>query len=373
MRNSESVRRGACPRSGFTLIELLVVIAIIAVLIALLLPAVQQAREAARRTQCKNSLKQIGLALHNYHDTFGVFVYAKGGSSFYLNAQPRHDGNYSRLSGFVPLLMYVVQAALYEKFRAANPSASPPIPDGGPAPWAGADGRWDSGQVPVYRCPTDPGFNSARGLNNYAFCRGDWAGTAAVNGRDAENVNGLFCRNVTYGIRDCTDGTSNTIAVAERVAASFNINAKSSPDIREGILTNVAGITTSPGACLAAVAAVSNGGRYTDWSAVKGKFSSVWQDGQPEINSFYTILPPNGPSCIDNNSGTADGNVNLMTASSFHTGGAQALLADGSVRFISENINTGNLGASTGLGGQSPYGVWGALGTKKGGEPIGEF
>jgi prepilin-type N-terminal cleavage/methylation domain-containing protein/prepilin-type processing-associated H-X9-DG protein len=360
-------------RRGFTLIELLVVIAIIAVLIALLLPAVQQAREAARRTQCKNNLKQIGLALHNYHDVFKHFVYGKGGTQPTPGVQPRNDGNYSRLSGFVPILPFLEQDPLYKRYTSANPSASPPIPNGGPAPWAGADGRWNSGQLAVYRCPTDPGFNTARGINNYAFSRGDYIGVDGATGRDSTDCNGLFARSVTYGIRDCTDGTSNTLAAGERCAANFKIGGNASPGIREGILTSVAAITTSPGACLAAAAAISNGSNYTNGSAVKGKFSSVWQDGQPEINSFYSILPPNAPSCINNNNPNADGDVNLMTASSYHTGGAQFLMADGSVRFVSQNINTGNLGVPTTRGARSPYGIWGALGTRKGGEPVGNF
>lgn len=355
-------------RRGFTLIELLVVIAIIAVLIALLLPAVQQAREAARRTQCKNNLKQLGLALHNYHDTFNKFVYRKGGTAGYGHSS-RLDGNYNRRSGMISLLPFLEQGNLYSLVDSGDPSTSPPIPPGGPAPWSGWAG-WQRGQLGVLKCPTDPGFNTAYGISNYAFSMGDYVGAA---NRDSTDVNGMFAANTTYGINDCTDGTSNTLAFAERVAASFGINGKQGASIKEGTVTSVAAISTNPGACLAAAAAISSGGRYTNTATVKGRFSHRWQDGQPENVAFFAVLPPNGPSCINDSNGNSDGAINLLTASSQHTGGVQALLVDGSVRFISDNIDTGNLGVANSLGGRSPHGVWGALGTKNGGEVTGEF
>lgn len=350
------------------------VIAIIAILIALLLPAVQQARESARRTQCKNNLKQFGLALHNYHDVFGVFCYAKGGTLGFGDGS-RLDGNYERRTGFVSLLPYLEQATLYNQITAANATTTPRIPEGGPAPWSGtapAPAQYTQ-RFAGFLCPTDPGIVSVRGNNSYAFSRGDYVGLDSGTGRDALNVNGLFCLRRCFSIRDITDGTSNTLALSERMMASFGIGGNASPFIGQGIITGVTNITTNPGSCIAAAAPIRAGNRYSSGAGIKGRFSSIWCDGQPEINSFYSVTPPNGPSCINDANGNADGAVGMFAASSYHTGGAQVLLADGSVRFISENIDTGNLAVSTTLGGRSPYGVWGALGTKAGGETVGEF
>src|SRR5579885_1983208 len=200
--------------SGFTLIELLVVIAIIAILIALLLPAVQQAREAARRTQCRNNLKQLGLAIHNYHDNFNLFPY---GESF-SDTNPRPQ----RYSTYIPLLPFIDQAPLYNVF-AANQFANVPW-DGGYAPW--------KTQVPGLLCPSDTisNFETYTAKTNYMTCRGDstwdhnqWAGNGGRGLRgvfrgqgddyhptSAGGENGTHC-----GIRDITDGTSNTIAISE--------------------------------------------------------------------------------------------------------------------------------------------------------------
>jgi hypothetical protein len=177
----------------------------------------------------------------------------------------------------------------------------------------------------------------------------------------------------TYGFKDVLDGTSNTIAFSERVMANFGIGGKASPRIQEGCLTSVAAITTNPGSCLAAVVAISSGTHYTTWSAVKGRFSCIWADGQPENVGFNTVLAPNAPSCANNNNGSSDADVSVLSASSYHPGGVHCLLTDGSVRFVADSIDTGNLGVATALGASSPYGVWGALGTRAGKESIGNY
>lgn len=354
---------------GFTLIELLVVIAIIAILIALLLPAVQQAREAARRSQCRNNLKQIGLALQNYHDTQLYFVYRKGGTGNAVAAATdtaRHSGNYQRRSGMVSLLPYMDQKPAYQKYQSGDPNASPSIPVGGAAPWSAYATNNYQQRSAGLGCPTDSSTLRPQGNINYAFCLGDFVS----NNRDSTDSNGMFAAIRTYSARDCRDGTSNTIAFSERVIANFGINGKPSPDIREGTLTNVGTIVANPGSCLGAVAAVSSNGVYTNWSAVKGKFSSLCYDGQSENVAFLTVLPPNAPSCTNDGNGNADATSPVLSASSYHVGGVHCLFFDGTVRFMSNNINTGNLGVAAALGGTSPYGVWGALGTRAGKEPV---
>lgn len=363
--------RSVVQRRAFTLVELLVVIAIIGILVALLLPAIQAAREAARRTQCNNNLKQLGLALHGYHDVYDSFVYMKGGTNGGGNSS-RLDGNYNRRSGIVSLFPFMEQGPLYDLIQMGDSNTSPiPVPPGGAAPWSGWNGYNQT--IATLRCPSDPGIKPSKGVCSYAFSRGDYLGVDAGTGRDSRDSNGLFAANDTYGFRDLVDGSSNTLAFSERVQASFGINGKTSPRIVEGTLTSVSSITTNPGSCLAAAGAISNGTHYTTWSAVKGKFSSTYCDGQPENVAFHSVLAPNSPSCTNDNNGNSDSAVAALTASSYHPGGVLCLLADGAVVFIGNSIDTGNLGVATSRGAISPYGVWGALGTRNGGETVGEY
>ena len=156
--------------------------------------------------------------------------------------------------------------------------------------------------------------------------------------------------------------------------ANFGIGGKVNPDVREATLTGIGNISTSAGACIAATTPLIAGKRYTTAANLKGKFCSIWQDGQPENVAFNTVIAPNGPSCTNDGNGNADSARSILTASSYHTGGVQVVLCDGSVRFISDSIDTGNLApAVTTVNSPSPYGVWGALGTKAGGEVVGDF
>jgi prepilin-type N-terminal cleavage/methylation domain-containing protein/prepilin-type processing-associated H-X9-DG protein len=336
------------PAAAFTLVELLVVIAIIGILIALLLPAVQAAREAARRSQCTNSLKQLGLAHHNYHDTHRAFVFRKGGPST----------SYGRLSGFVPLLPFLEQAPMYAQIKAGDSSQS--IPPFGPKPWSSWT-PWDIAPTTL-SCPSDPGPGSTNThIHNYAFSVGD--SVAGIN--DATTVRGMFAATRCVRMADVTDGLSNTIMMSERLKLDFNPRTVANREVQQVLGTKMNVTANPPRNC----ANESDGG-YFKAGQVKGRFGTWWTDGQSERNAFNTILPPNGPSCSEGGDVNADASSSVLPPSSRHPGGVNALMADGSVHFFSETIDTGDLSVNAPTSGASPYGVWGRLGSKDGGEPV---
>jgi prepilin-type N-terminal cleavage/methylation domain-containing protein/prepilin-type processing-associated H-X9-DG protein len=354
---------------GFTLVELLVVIAIIGVLVGLLLPAVQSAREAARRMQCTNNLKNLGLALHNYHDSFRRFPPRSNGTT----TGPASNGG--RRSGMIGMLPFLEQSAFFNRIEAGDATAPPPHnTPGGTFPWTSVSiTNMYVQRFPFLKCPSDPAspeqMAEARGVNNYAFCAGDTLVSVGTTG------SGMFYRftaGPSVAIQEVADGTSNTIAMSERAAANFGPGQKPNADIREGTLGGVQLLGAgSPINCRSEAAAGSLGGRYLPsvTARVKGRFSYIWADGQVEAVGFNTVLPPNGPSCSQNNSAGADEQHVVLSASSYHTGGVNAVYVDGSVRFVSQNIDTGNAAVKpANQTTPSPYGVWGALGTRAAGE-----
>lgn len=320
------------------MIELLVVIAIIAVLIALLLPAVQQAREAARRSQCKNNLKQLGLALHNYESTFTALPPGALANPMVFSAQAR-------------LLPYLEQATLQNLL---NFSVPPNLPGTGYDVTAVTQNDNAGKQVlPVMVCPSDgsrvPG--SEYGGISYPACYGS-ALTGPDDGSDTatllfakprDNADGVIVARQCYRFRDITDGLSNTVVFGEQLLGDGAADSTTPPvnnDYRRRILVLTSNTQTTPTNCAAG----------TNWSGTRGE-KWIWH-GRTLYNHYYG---PNAksPDCYNASSGYF-----LTSARSAHTGGVQVGLCDGSVRFVSDNINLA---------------TWRALSTRGGGEILGEF
>lgn len=315
-------QRNTALRKGFTLIELLVVIAIIAILVALLLPAVQQAREAARRSSCKNNLKQLGLAMHNYHDVHSVFPYA----STFTDAGTNPGTVYLRATQetcwFQMILPYIEQAAMYDKFdfnfspndnasgnRALKASKFFSVATCPSNPFAGSGIRVDANnfwgqsnatQEGMYRPvggPAHNGQNPTHDCLNRSFCNKSAGGS--LGGWRKPHLNnpsvvGMFARGVTkFSFKDIVDGTSNTLLLGE-----------SKPHF------NPAG--------------------------------SIWTINIPE-SQFHVKINSSFLKALEDNLAFGSGTTVSWPAAtghgSYHSGGAQFVLCDGSVRFISENVD----------------------------------
>jgi len=347
---------------GFTLVELLVVIFIILLGIALLFPAIRTSREPARRMQCGNHLKMLGLALHNYHDTHGHFPMAMGGTG---GSDP-HQSNASRLSGMVALLPYMEQGPLWEQISEPLKVGELRFPAMGPAPWIEDYPPWQQ-SLNFLACPSSFQPESVLGTTNYAFCIGD----VTLDLHSVRPSRGPFAPGQTLRFKDVTDGTSNTIGMAE-------IGNRSGRSVVGQIAVDRPwGILERPSLCLDTISEINPKEYAVNIPLDLEGRGSRWADGAAPYSQFQTILPPNSPSCAVRGGEPADG---IYSAGSFHPGGAQVVLLDGSVRFIAETIDTGDLNQSPptaeALAGgrvESPYGVWGALGTIAGGEKVVDY
>jgi prepilin-type N-terminal cleavage/methylation domain-containing protein len=275
-------------RRGFTLIELLVVIAIIAILIALLLPAVQQAREAARRTQCKNNLKQLGLALHNYADVFQMFP---------IGGQDGYGCNPNRMSYVPPLFPYMDQAALFNNMSTWLAATNSPALYA----WTPSGGLMNNAtSIQALQCPSDPNAGS---IHNNEGTRANYLCVSGSTDCQSTPTTGVFGPRPQKpsGFRDITDGTSNTVMVGEVLNPGYNT------DKRGQIF----------GAC--------QGNSFV--SLVYTPNTSV-----PDVASTSSCTSGQYTPCAM--SGVFNNSVR-----SIHVGGAHVLMGDGTVRFISNNIS----------------------------------
>jgi prepilin-type N-terminal cleavage/methylation domain-containing protein len=332
-------------RSGFTLIELLVVIFAVGLLIALLLPAVQQAREAARRSQCKNNLKQFGLAVHNYADTFNCLPPHHGGT-----AGP--GSNQQRRSGFISLTPFLEQGTYFNNLMGS------PGEGGDPMLATYPHSQFDRDH---FYCPSSPIPPRASAVHrkfggqsrSYHLSLGDIDLSAITPGIPAV-ARGPFSPNAgeTRTWSEFIDGTSQTLMMSEKVMFIST---------SEVLGTCNQSLAQTPAACRASMQRLDYGGTGNPFG--NGRFWAVgWPEGVPAVtHTIQTILPPNSPSCTD-----------FGSASSHHMGGVHGLLCDGSVRFISNDIDTGDQDArpETTAKARSPYGVWGNLGSAHGSENL---
>ena len=378
---------------GFTLVELLVVIAIIGILIALLLPAVQAAREAARRMQCTNNLKQYVLACHNYHDVHKALPAAQ--TALFSSA-----GINNRVATNACIFPFVEQQALWEIMITNTDKAN----------W---EAPLNTMRVPSYQCPSDQASSQVTGGGssraNYMVCHGDttiytgypptnylgpskWydINTQAAHGWYApvdafmnNRMRGMFAPFTYKNFSAITDGLSNTIAVAESATLPMShTSTAGNPgtvwDIKGGTISGVNGTVlgnNGPQACLQKRDPDDRARFLSTEVPARVNRGCPITDGFYTTTGFVTVLPPNSPSCT---SAFTDDTHGIMAATSFHSGGVNVAYGDGGVHFISETIDCDDLsqkpmviGASRALSGKSLWGVWGALGTISGGESTG--
>lgn len=302
-------------RHGFTLVELLVVIAIIGVLIALLLPAVQAAREAARRASCSNNLKQIGLALHNHHDTNGEFPKGTGPA-------PTAYGRYGTGNWRYYILPYMEQENIYQ---------TPIIRTWRTNTIAYVDSPWEDFITPGYHCPSSAlkktvassqcangqcyesesqDYVGVSGANPDPLGRGQAEGVAYDTGSYGPNYNtGMLCGGEAFSFRDCTDGSSNTIIVGEQ-AGNPNFS------IRTNLMSGWSG---------------GHDAQFSVAQAIAGQ-------GQYQLRTGITVIvgSPNPVSPPNKGASAAHSQVPLT---SFHPTGTQVLLSDASVTFLSDTTD----------------------------------
>ena len=300
-------------RCAFTLVELLVVIAIIGILIALLLPAVQAAREAARRMSCSNNLKQLALATHTYHDTYKRFP---------LSAQSSLYG-YSAQSKVLPFIEQGNMEDLLD-FREPMFTGSAWAPVLNPALSSVVDRK-----IPVLICPSDAGevlYEDSDGQQwagtNYMVNAGPGTGTIYCN---TEDTSGLFWRGSATRFRDVTDGTSNTLLLTETLFGLRGDDASDLVDVRRQMKRVSGG---SPCAVAADDLAASSASSYG------GERAGSWLRNQTYNTMINAYYPPNHSEPDVSHHGNC-----LMSARSLHPGGVQTALVDGSVRFVSETVD----------------------------------
>lgn len=409
--------------NGFTLLELLVVVGVIGILVGLLLPAVQAAREAARRMSCSNNFKQIALGVAQYHDAFGILP--PHGTGTFNNANDPAKTNQFRLSFLVSITPFMgttpTWSAISSETKGRKPGGnvisedeglsvdelyamemamevgaeeapSHLYPKMGPAPSMSSYGPWVS-EVPTYRCPSDPGIGTpSLGRTNYTACLGD-----AIEGLDEgqwryeqkkwspsgeqqmqATGRGMFVPRMVTSFDDVTDGLSYTIMMGEIATDLGDNDIRTVPSMHNGWQ---GGVLDDVDYCRSQLDPQRP--RFWDTaSAVQLPATRSqgrgfrWADAMPLMTGFNTTLPPNRELCFGGDSTT----IGTLTLSSQHQGGGHVAMGDGAVVFMTDSVEGGTDKGTVVLSGQaerspgspSPFGLWGALGTRNQNEIVNE-
>ena len=417
------------------MIEVCAVVALIGILVALLLPAVQAAREHARRTSCSNNLMQVAIGIRSYqaaHGHYPVQLHGTDGSVIV------NEDNDRRLSYLVGVLPYINQVNLADMIRGEVKRVDPPVggglgfmdssemldadgdelqsedeavevrfwPRNGPEPFADGYPAWRT-EVPTYRCPSDPGSGSysssgrSTGRSNYAACLGD--GCVAQETGPYKSVEGVFifdedlAKQTNAAMRgafvprvptrdsDITDGISYTLLLGEVCTSLGDQSVRTRPAIakdKEQLLADPGlARTVDYRRGETGEAPLITRGYSSAWDTLEDPQLMInagwkgsherglnWADGMPLYTGFNTVLPPNREIVL---SAARDDSWGVLPPSSYHPGGVNVAMVDGSVRYISDDIDAGDghqptvhLGSANPPGTRSPFGVWGAMGTR---------
>ncbi|MFK8112522.1 MAG: DUF1559 domain-containing protein [Rubripirellula sp.] len=412
-------------RSGFTIIEIFGVVVIIGTLVGLLLPAVQSAREMARRTSCANNFTQVGMAVHAYHHSFEQIPTPLSGTHGSTVVGMDND---KRLSGFVALLPFLQQSEQWRSIqepmandwnntywnRAGSMSmggmyedeadvvAKAPWPAGGPEPFTADYQPWFV-ESAALRCPSDPGTGiPAMARTNYAFCFGDAVLCGAsgpmksidgvfevdpkLEATTSASMRGMFVPRVKIRLTDVTDGLSSTMMMGEIATALGDQDVRTYPAVAASpallrdnpswarqqpdyIDTERPAFWSQTGWHSGGANGMASGILNGDQSMRRG---FRWADGMPLYTGCNTILPPNREITM---SADRDDSWGILPPSSRHQGGAHVCFGDGRVSFVSNSIDAGDTfqptvypGSPNPPGSKSVFGVWGAMGTRASGE-----
>jgi len=365
--HAPTFRPGPASRAGFTLVELLVVIAIIGTLVGLLLPAVQSAREAARRGQCTSNLKQVALGVLNYESVKQRLPAASHSPSF--KTILGGSNSYERWSFLPSVMPYMEQAEIYNdtiSWIQANPAGNRPWSTGASNGITAPTVRY----IPSIICPSEITKKPSAGsctYTSYHSNRGDIPMNWDYIERRGPIVRGDYNGDQTTAISDIRDGTSKTVMLGE-VCIGNN-----SSDLLSGTGTTASftGAGTAPGVCLSLV--TSNG--YSTYVTNGYNPGGRWMDSCGGYTNFFMAAGPNTPRC-----GQSGETWTPVPASSYHSSGVTVAMCDGSTRFVSDTVDAGdptvgqtnpaNTGSPQSYSGPSIRGVWGAMGSMRGNENV---